>query len=219
MHWRCPAQLLIMSLLCAACRGAEPPLFHEDFQTGLSSRWQKVVFSGETFHSLRQEGTNSFLEARATNSASGLAVKIDSVKTAGTVLRWRWKIDHTPPGGSESDIKTFDHTARLFVAFKTLIGPPRSINYVWANETPVGQTFHHPSSHRSRFIVLETGNGQAGQWAQEERDLAADWQRLFGDEAPAIVGLGLMTDSDGTKSTVTGAYDDIELIRRDPPRK
>ncbi|MGZ8899498.1 MAG: DUF3047 domain-containing protein, partial [Limisphaerales bacterium] len=45
------------------------------------------------------------------------------------------------------------------------------------------------------------------------RDLSADWKTLFGsDDVPEIVGLGFMTDSDGTKTTVTGWYDDIELL-------
>jgi hypothetical protein len=185
--------------------------FKEDFQHGISPKWKKVEFTGETQHAIRKEQTNSFLEARAESSASGLAVKLDSISAEGTVLRWRWKIDRVPAGGSDSDIKKFDHSARMFVAFKTLIGPPRSINYVWANSAAVGKTFEHPSSGRSRFVVLETGNAKAGEWITEERDLAADWKLLFGDKAPAIVGLGFMTDSDGTKTTVVGNYDDIEL--------
>jgi hypothetical protein len=190
-------------------------LFQEGFERGLGERWKKVEFTSETQHTIRKEGTNSFLEARANGSASGLAVKLDSISADRTVLRWRWKIDRVPPGGSDSEIKKFDHSARLFVAFKTLIGPPRSVNYVWANEVAVGKTFEHPRSGRSRFVVLESGNARAGEWITEERDLAADWKRLFGEEkVPAIVGLGFMTDSDGTKSSVTGNYDEIELSRK-----
>ena len=194
-------------------RGEE--LFKEGFEQGLGAQWKKVEFTGETRHTIRTEGTNSFLEARAESSASGLAVKLDSVSADGTVLRWRWKIDRVPAGGSDSNIKKFDHTARMFVAFKTLIGPPRSINYVWADEAAVAKTFQHPSSGRSRFVVLQSGKAKVGEWITEERDLAADWKLLFGDDnPPAIVGLGLMTDSDGTRTTVTGSYDDIELRQK-----
>lgn len=134
----------------------------------------------------------------------------------GVTISWRWKIDRVPPGGSEDVKKTFDHTARLFVAFKTFLGPPRSINYVWANQLPIGKTFHHPSSGRSRFIVLQSGNAKAGQWLMERRRIEADWKLLFGDDdVPEIVGIGLMTDSDGTGATVTGCYDDIVLQRGD----
>jgi hypothetical protein len=188
------------------------PLFKEDFERGIGPEWKKVEFTSETQHTIRKQDANSFLEARAESSASGLAVKLDSISAEGTVLRWRWKIDRVPAGGSDSDIKKFDHTARLFVAFKTLIGPPRSINYVWANEAAVGKTFEHPSSGRSRFLVLESANGKAGDWITEQRDVAADWKLLFRDDkVPAIVGLGIMTDSDGTKTAVIGSYDDIEL--------
>jgi len=194
---------------------AEEILFREDFEAGLKPQWKKVEFTGETEHKLARDGTNSFVEAVANNSASGLAVKLEGLPPRGTVVRWRWKIDHIPQGGSDSDLKTFDHTARVFVAFKTLIGPPKSINYVWANEVDVGKTFEHPSSGRSRFLVLQSGNAKAGQWITEERDLAADWKQLFrDDDPPVIVGLGFMTDSDGTKTNVTGSYDDIELNAR-----
>jgi hypothetical protein len=187
-------------------------LFLEDFETGLKPVWHKVEFKGETEYRITKEETNSFLQGHARSTASGLAVKLDSVPAKNAVLSWKWKIDQVPPGASENDIKTFDHTARLFVAFKTLIGPPRSINYVWANQGGTGSTFHHPSSGRSRFIVLESGNENAGKWMNEKRDITKDWKLLFGDEAtPAIVGVGFMTDSDGTKTDVTGSYDDIEV--------
>jgi hypothetical protein len=176
-----------------------------------------VQFTGETEYRVVPEGTNSVLRGSARSAASGYAAKLDAVSAKGALLSWKWKIDHIPPGGKDNDIKAFDHTARLFVAFKTFIGPPRTINYVWANQAAVGNTFHHPSSGRSRFVVLQSGNDKADQWIAETRDIAKDWKLLFGDDdPPAIVGLGFMTDSDGTKSTVTGWYDDIELRQTGP---
>jgi hypothetical protein len=186
--------------------------FSEDFEHGLKAIWRPVDFEGETVHSVERDGTNSFLQARADSSASGLAVKLNSIPAEGATVSWKWKIDKIPPGGSDDTLKTFDHTARIFVAFKTLIGPPRTINYVWGNVVAQGKTFHHPSSGRSRLIVLQSGNARAGEWLLEKRNLAQDWKTLFGDdEPPAIVGLGLMTDSDGTKCAVTGCYDDLRL--------
>jgi hypothetical protein len=188
--------------------------FQENFEQGLRPIWKKVEFESETKYAIEKEGKNSVLKARAESSASGLGVKFEGLPARGVMMSWRWKIDHIPPGGSDDVKKTFDHTARMFVAFKTRIGPPRTINYVWANKVPAGKTFNHPSSGRSRFIVLQSGNEDAGKWAAEKRDVAADWKQLFGDDdVPEIVGLGFMTDSDGTGSTVTGWYDDIRLER------
>lgn len=188
-------------------------MFKEDFESGLKPSWAPVKFQGLTRYAVVKEGTNSVLRASAAQSASGLAQEINIPASGKLVLSWRWKIDRTPPGGSETRKNTFDHSARIFVAFKSTL-TPRTVNYVWANTTPIGQAFHHPSSGRGRFIVLETGNAKAGQWVNEKRDLLADWKALFGDEEPpAIVGIGLMTDSDGTQSTVTGYYDDLLLQR------
>lgn len=209
--------LVTMAALCGAMEGRGPgrEFFREDFERGLREVWKPVEFEGETKHAIVKEGTNSFLQARAASSASGLAVKLGGLSAERATVSWKWKIDRIPAGGSDNEIKTFDHTARIFVAFKTLIGPPRTINYVWANTAKAGQTFHHPSSGRSRFIVLQSGNARAGEWIGESRDLARDWKQLFGDdEPPAIVGFGLMTDSDGTKTKVTGCYDDLTIGMR-----
>lgn len=203
--------------ICAAAGlwtfGAETSkTFQEDFERGLRPDWKKVEFEGETKYTVEQEGTNSVLRGTARSAATGLAVKLDKLGPKGAVLSWRWKIDKIPPGGSDDKKSTFDHTARLFVAFKTFLGPPRTINYVWANDVPTGKTFHHPSSGRSRFIVLNSGNTGTGEWQAHKRNIEHDWKLLFGnDEPPEIVGLGFMTDSDGTKSTVSGWYDDFVL--------
>jgi hypothetical protein len=199
-------------IMCLAATPGGKVAFREDFESGSISQWNKVEFEGETRHALIRSGTNNFLRATANRSASGLAVKLDGVPAQNATFSWRWQIDKIPPGASDDVKKTFDHTARIFVAFKTLVGPPKTINYVWANKRQVGESFHHPSSGRSRFVVLQTGNAKAGQWISESRDLAADWKELFGDDdPPVIVGLGFMSDSDGTGTVVTGAYDDIQL--------
>jgi hypothetical protein len=192
--------------------GAPSVIFKEDFEHGLTGRWKPVKFEGLTHYSIAREGTNSYLEGIADKTASGLASEVSIEPKNRLILSWRWKIDQIPKGGGETDKKNFDHTARLFVAFKSRLGPPRTINYVWADKTPVGKTFHHPSSNRSRFIVLASGNDKAGQWISYRRDLLGDWKLLFrDDDPPEIVGIGLMTDSDGTQTRVTGGYDDLEI--------
>jgi hypothetical protein len=199
-------------VMIAAAEAADSPMFKEDFQSGLSARWKPVKFSDETHYEILKDGTNAYLKGTASAAATGLAVELNVTPKDGMQFSWKWKIDKTPPGASDDTKKTFDHTARLFIAFKTLIGPPRTVNYVWANKVAAGQTFHHPSSGRSRCIAVESGNSKAGEWITEKRDVVRDWKTLFGDdEPPQIVGIGFMTDSDGTASTVTGCYDDIVL--------
>lgn len=189
-------------------------LFNEDFEKPLGERWKQVKFGEPTDYRIVTENSNACLKATANSTASAFATKLEVQPAAGTTIHWRWKISSCPTNGSEDKLATFDHTARIFVAFDTFIGPPRTVNYVWANRMETNSVFDHPSSSRSKFIVLESGNGRAGQWVTEERDLAKDWQRLFKNEkTPKIVGLGVFTDSDGTLTSVTGWYDDF-LIER-----
>lgn len=211
---RIPTWVGLLLLLASSFPAMGQVIFEDHFDSTIQELWKPLKFTGLTEYKIERDGTNSCLCGIAQASATGLARQLDPVEPNGATISWRWKIDRIPEGGSEDVKKTFDHTARLFVAFKTFLGPPRSINYVWANRLPVGKTFHHPSSGRSRFIVLESGNGKAGQWLSEQRQVEADWKLLFGDDdVPEIVAIGLMTDSDGTGATVTGCYDDIVLRR------
>ena len=115
--------------------------------------------------------------------------------------------------GSERDLKKFDHAARVFVAFDTFIGPPRTLNYLWANVEPMGTVLEHPKSNRAQIFVVESGNPKAGQWITEERDVGADWQKVFPDKPmPKLVGIGVMTDSDSLGMKLAGDYADIELL-------
>lgn len=206
----------IFGVLLAGLQIHAAALFTENFEAGaLDKKWQPVKFEGSTAYTVvaDETKTNHVLQATAKSSASGLGAQVDFPLKSKTTFSWRWKLDRTPPGGSEDKKQTFDHTVRIFVAFKTLIGPPRTINYVWANNLAAGKTFNHPSSNRARFIVLQSGDAKARQWQKESRDLLADWHMLFGkEEPPQIVSIGLMTDSDGTASEVTGWYDDLQIV-------
>ncbi|MBC8095555.1 MAG: DUF3047 domain-containing protein [Akkermansiaceae bacterium] len=189
-------------------------LFREDFEKPLGDRWQPIKFEGLTDYQVKTDGSNSCLVGIAKGTASALATRLDLQPVAAMVIAWRWKIDRCPANGTDEP-RMFDHSARVFVSFDTFIGPPKTINYAWANQVKTNSTFDHPSSSRARFIALRSGDVQAGGWVEEQRDLVADWKRLFpGEKMPRITGLGVFTDSDETKVSVTGAYDDIVLGRR-----
>ena len=204
--------LLVTFALARA--SAENILFAENFSHSLSNRWQNVAFfKTPTDYQVCRDRTNYYLRGVAINSCSALSTKLDLAPPAKLKLRWRWKIHGVNTTGSERDLKRFDHAARVFVAFDTLIGPPRTLNYTWANVEPPGTMLAHPKSGRAQIFVLESGNARAAQWIAEERDVAADWKKVFPDKPmPKIVGLGMMTDSDSLGGKLTGDYADIEII-------
>jgi len=208
-----PAVVFLALALCEAT-AAEKVLFAADFSRGISKDWENVAFfKKKTDYAVAREGTNTYLRGVADNSCSGLTTKLDLAPTGKLKLRWRWRIAEVNPNGSERELKTFDHAARVFVAFDTFIGPPRSLNYLWANVEKAGTVLAHPKSGRAQIFVLESGDAKAGRWIAEERDVTADWKKVFSDRPmPKIVGLGVMTDSDSLGGRLTGDYADIELI-------
>jgi hypothetical protein len=200
----------------ALASGAAPEkiLFAENFSRGLADGWQNVAyFKTPTDYQVVQAGTNFFLRGVAEKTCSALTVKLNLAPPQNLKLRWRWKIDGVNTNGSERDIKKFDHAARVFLAFDTFIGPPRTLNYFWGDAEKTGTVLAHPKSARAQIFVVESGNARAGEWISEERDVTADWQKVFPDRPmPEIVGLGLMTDSDSLGQKLSGDYAAIELI-------
>ena len=197
------------------CRltAAEQILFAADFSRGISNGWENVAFfKTPTDYATVREGTNYFVRGTAIKSCSALSTKLKLAPPARLKLRWRWRIEGVNTNGSERELKKFDHAARVFVAFDTFIGPPRTLNYMWGNTEPSGTVLEHPKSGRAQIFVLESGNAKAGQWLTEERDVSADWKKVFPDQPmPKIVGFGLMTDSDSVGMKLRGDYTDIAL--------
>jgi len=193
---------------------ADKILFAENFSHGLSNGWQNVAFfKTPTAYQVCRNGTNFYLHGVADKSCSALSLKLDLAPPQKLKLRWRWRIDGVATNGSERDLQKFDHAARVFLAFDTFIGPPRTLNYLWANVEPPGTVLEHPKSSRAQIFVLESGNGKAGHWLAEERDVTADWKQVFPDKPmPKVVGVGVMTDGDSLGLKLTGDYADIELI-------
>ena len=61
------------------------------------------------------------------------------------------------------------------------------------------------------MIVVESGTALVGRWVDEERDLYADYRRLFAVEPPPIEGIAVMTDTDDTGERAVAYYGTIAL--------
>jgi len=206
--------LLLLSAAAVSVR-AEQVVFAPDFSHGLSNRWTNVsLYKSRTVYSVVSEGTNFFVHAAADNSCSALTARLNLAPSAKKLkLRWRWRIAGVATNGSDLILKKFDHAARVFVAFDTFIGPPRTLNYFWANQEPVGILLEHPLTGRAKDFIVESGNEKAGRWVAEERDVTADWKRAFpGKAMPKIAAVGMLTDGDSLEIKISGDYADLQLI-------
>ncbi|WP_341887259.1 DUF3047 domain-containing protein [Variovorax sp. YR752] len=94
--------------------------------------------------------------------------------------------------------------------------PAATVCYVWDRQLAAGTALPNPYSRRVRYLVLRSGEGDRGGWRDEHRDVAADFLRLFGDEAtqvPAVTAVAFGADADNTGGRSLAFVADLSLDR------
>lgn len=92
--------------------------------------------------------------------------------------------------------------------------PGATICYVWDPHLAAGTRLDSPFTRRVRYVVLRSGAAAEPQWQREQRDIAADFRQLFGNESaavPPLLGIALGADADNTKGRSVGHVADIQL--------
>lgn len=191
-----------------------------DFSEGVPAGWRHHSFKGRTaYETVEVEEGGRALKATAVGSASALGIRLEHRPVTRPIVRWRWKIERLPAGGDESIRRGDDAAARLLLVFQESIFPSRvkTICYLWANTLEKDRSRDSVYSSNVKLVAVESGAAELHRWKIEERDYAADYERLFGEAPEALVSLSIMTDSDNTRSTAVAYYDYIELDARPVP--
>ena len=154
---------------------------------------------------------------------------------SGRFLSWRWRVDVPNEranlrlsGGDDAAAEVcvlFDlplqavpfidrQVVRLARTQSTEVLPTATVCYVWDAHFPIGTVLDNAFTRRIRMIVVRGANTPLMAWRSEQRDVHADFLRLFGDEAqevPAIVGIGIGADADSTQSRSLAYVADVVL--------
>lgn len=218
---------------CAAWRGgrvspAAPP-------SSQAEGWHEVPLPGKRptrYANTRKDG-RAAVHARADNSASMWRRKVNVSADQLGQARWSWRVDALNAQASISDVDREDAVARVIFAFdgdhsrlsarnramfdlaRALTGetpPYATLMYVWETHQPVDTVVVNPRSDRIRKLVLDSGPEHLGTWRVHQRDLVADFERVFGEKPGALVAIGKMTDADNTQSRAEAWYGSIELV-------
>jgi Protein of unknown function (DUF3047) len=96
--------------------------------------------------------------------------------------------------------------------------PYASIMYVWDSRYPAGSVIPNPYTNRIRQIVVESGPQRLNQWVDFDRDIEADFKQAFGETPGALIGLGLMTDSNNSGASITAWYGPLDVTLSSPQR-
>lgn len=238
------ALAIALALCMAGCSTPPPPapdIADSPWagQSGAGARtWGHQSFPGKQpshFAYARLDGRDA-ISAQSDASASMLRQVLRIEPEQLGRVRFSWKV---PALIEQADLATREHDdapVRVVLAFEgdrsrlsardaalselalALTGEPMpyaTLMYVWCNKRAPDTVVKSPRTDRIRKLVLESGPRRLNQWLEYERDIRADYERVFGEPPGALVGIGIMTDSDNTRSRTRAWYGPVRLL---PPR-
>jgi hypothetical protein len=196
--------------------------------------WQPFSLPGkrETLYSAGPVDNQWVLHARSERSASMFRRTLRIEPGQLGAISFSWKVKALVEGADVRENDREDAPVRVMLAFDgdparlsprtrmmfelmhSLSGeaPPfATLMYVWDNQTEPKSLVVNRRSDRVRKIVLESGPAHLGQWRSYRRDIRADFQRAFGEEPGALIGIAVMTDSDNTQGAAEAWYGEIRL--------
>lgn len=194
--------------------------------------WTVLPTKKKTTYRLQKYQGKTVLHADASSSASGLAIPLKPRDVKNLSITWSWKAlnqigtaDLTQGGNDDAPLRlmlAFDGDKsklsmkdQMALEMAQLISghdmPYATLMYVWGNHAQVDSVITNAHSSRVKMIVVDNNQSPIGEWRKHSRNIADDYQRAFGEGPGKLIGIGVMTDSDNTKSNVKAIYGDIEL--------
>lgn len=195
---------------------------------GGAPAWQHRSFPGKApnqFSYLALDGRPAMaVQSTAAVSVFRKVVQIEPEHL--TTLQFSWRKSGLI-AGADMALRDKDDALRIVLAFDgdrsrlsakdqimselalTLTGeemPYATLMYVWCNQREVGTVVSNPRTDRIRKLVLESGRAGLGRWLDYERDIRADYRQVFGEEPGRLIAVGLMTDTDNTRSSALTWY-------------
>jgi len=183
--------------------------------------WMVPYFAVPPTQYSRMKG--GIIKAQSRGSRSSLFKKVPEKEQEHPVISWRWKISNVVHSAIETRKDRFDTAARITLTFgkEGFFGPVGEgvpsgirIEYIWASRLPRGKVFDHPGEKDAKIVVLESGDGRAGQWVEESRNIRKDYKTFFGTEPASLIAIGIETDTDHSNEKVTAYYSEPILRKR-----
>lgn len=204
--------------------------------------WQHQVFPGKRrseYRHVHKAGRDA-VRVRAQASASMLRQRLRIEPGELGHLRFSWLVPALIAQADIAQRDADDAPVRLVLAFEgdrsrfsakdaalsdlseALTGEPlpyATLMYVWSNHYPQGSVVHNPRTSRIRKLVMETGEGRLNRWLDYERDVRADFIAAFGEPPGALLAVGIMTDTDNTRSQAQAWYGTLQHRPRRVPAR
>ena len=168
------------------------------------SGWKVRAENPHTTYLVRKK-EGGYLEAKSNgDEAIQIGKGIVYLLSEYPKLSWEWRVVKLPKGGNETNKKTADSAAALYVI---LDGKginkkwPRTIKYVWSASQPKGSRLGSPYDRKTKMVILQNQETPLNTWVKEKVDVLKDLEEFFPKDKGKVRGIAFMTDSDNTKSS------------------
>ncbi len=204
------------------------------------SPWQHQTFPGKRRNQYAYVWRDG-RPAMGVSSESGISAMRLTMHHAPSSLghiRFSWKVDRLIDEADLQQASKEDSPVRLVLVFdgdrsrfsardamlselsRAVTGedlPYATLMYVWSNQLPTGTVVNNRRTDRIRKFVIQSGPGGVNRWLDYERDIRADYERVFGEPPGALRAVAVMTDTDNTRSTVKAWYGPVQLVPQPAP--
>ncbi len=210
-------------------------LFSTNPPEGIPQGWAPLVIfhdRKQTRYNLVEDQGRVVLHAAGVASSSGLLqyVKIDPLSQPW--INWRWKVGEFVKKSGMNASAAEDSPARIVLGFdgdkstlsfsdqvlfetaKMFTGydfPYATLMYVWDSNAPIGTIIPSRRSGRIKRLVVANRDGGSAKWQSFNRNMVEDFERAFGEKPGALIGVGVLTDSDYSGGKAEAWYGDIYL--------
>jgi hypothetical protein len=185
------------------------------------------------FRIVTREGAR-MLEVDADRSYGNLVHDLPGNGNASR-LSWRWRIERGNTAGDPHERAGDDHVLAVCAMFDLPMSalsfvdrqllraaravggqdlPSATVCYTWDERLAADVAYDSPFTRRVRYLVLRGRGEPLREWHREERDLRADFLRLFGSEAsamPPLIAVTVSGDADNTQGHSIALLTDLVL--------
>jgi hypothetical protein len=200
-----------------------------------ASRWHHFSFPGKSptqFNYARKDGRDA-VAVLAASSASMLRSRVRVEPADLGSVHFSWNVPQLIAGADIGLREADDSPVRIVLVFegdrsrlsasdsmlselvRTVTGeelPYATLMYVWCNKREPGTVIRSARTSRIRTLVVESGPRKLDRWLDYDRNIRADFERAFGEPPGALVGIGVMSDSDNTRTTTRAWYGPVRLV-------
>jgi hypothetical protein len=200
-------------------KAIEWPYLKVGFETADDLKfWTRHSFHGEAKALIQADLSGEMVLTIESNNDAELFLKEANVPIErAPKLSWEWKVSQFPSGKKHLEFgakEESDFAARVYVVFKGMTNfTSPTIQYIWDDHFSEGTNREIPFfKHLKLMVVRRTSHDEAKEWHKETRDIIKDYELLFGEPpTKAIHAIGMMSDSDNTKTRSEAQYRNLRL--------